>query len=187
MLLLGQSRPCHSAPVPANVRYASNSDHSRHEPELTLCAIRRHCDTSAPSPNIRQKQTSPFKREPRPFTLFWLKAFRLEHGSSDRSFKKLDERLRRLGCIGAGPDSGREERHACELSRQRAYQLRPGHGHDLRGLRDTDLGFTPGYDLAGLGTWHQNGFRFQLLGESQSFDDVRKITARYRTIWVATV
>jgi hypothetical protein len=28
----------HSAPVPANVRYASDSDHSRHESKLTLCA-----------------------------------------------------------------------------------------------------------------------------------------------------
>src|SRR5450759_4269831 len=32
---LGHSRPTHSAPVPINVRYASNSDHSRHESELT--------------------------------------------------------------------------------------------------------------------------------------------------------
>jgi dimeric dUTPase (all-alpha-NTP-PPase superfamily) len=29
----------HSAPVPNNVRYASNSDHSRYESELTLWAI----------------------------------------------------------------------------------------------------------------------------------------------------
>jgi len=30
------------APVENNVRYAPNSDHSRHEPELTLCASSGH-------------------------------------------------------------------------------------------------------------------------------------------------
>src|ERR1035437_8276310 len=39
---LGQKRPMHSAPVPNNVRYASNSDRSRHEFELTRCANSRH-------------------------------------------------------------------------------------------------------------------------------------------------
>ena len=33
----------HSAPVPTNVRYASNSDRSRHESEMTLSANSRHC------------------------------------------------------------------------------------------------------------------------------------------------
>jgi hypothetical protein len=36
MSALGHSRPIRSAPVPNNVRYASNSDHSGHESELTL-------------------------------------------------------------------------------------------------------------------------------------------------------
>src|SRR5664280_1784525 len=34
--------PIHSTPVPNNVRYASDSDHSRHESELTLSAISKH-------------------------------------------------------------------------------------------------------------------------------------------------
>ena len=38
MVASGHSRPIHSAPVPNNVRYASDSDHSRHGSELTLCA-----------------------------------------------------------------------------------------------------------------------------------------------------
>jgi len=38
MVASGHSLPIHSAPVPNNVRYASDSDHSRHESELTLCA-----------------------------------------------------------------------------------------------------------------------------------------------------
>ena len=38
----GQSLPIHSAPVPTNVRYASNSDHSRHESELAQCATTGH-------------------------------------------------------------------------------------------------------------------------------------------------
>ena len=37
-----QSLPMHSAPLPTNVRYASDSDHSRNESELTLSANRRH-------------------------------------------------------------------------------------------------------------------------------------------------
>src|ERR1035437_7353073 len=40
MSLLGHSRPSHSAPDPANVRYASNSDHSKHKSELTLRSSR---------------------------------------------------------------------------------------------------------------------------------------------------
>src|SRR5664279_1968171 len=42
MSLLGHSRPSFSAQVPANVRYAPESDHSRYEPELTLSAISDH-------------------------------------------------------------------------------------------------------------------------------------------------
>ncbi len=38
MSVLGQSRPNRSAAKPAFVRCWSNSDHSRHEPELTLSA-----------------------------------------------------------------------------------------------------------------------------------------------------
>jgi hypothetical protein len=39
MSALGHSRPSHFVPVLNNVRYASDSDHSRYESELTLCAI----------------------------------------------------------------------------------------------------------------------------------------------------
>ena len=35
---LGHSRPSHFVPVLNNVRYASDSDHSRYESELTLWA-----------------------------------------------------------------------------------------------------------------------------------------------------
>src|SRR5476649_2234379 len=35
---MGHSRPTHSAPAPINVRYASNSDRSRHESELARSA-----------------------------------------------------------------------------------------------------------------------------------------------------
>src|SRR4249920_850089 len=37
----GHSRPSHFVPVLNNVRYASDSDHSRYESELTLWAISR--------------------------------------------------------------------------------------------------------------------------------------------------
>ena len=37
----GHSRPSHFVPVLNNVRYASDSDHSRYEFELTLWAIKR--------------------------------------------------------------------------------------------------------------------------------------------------
>jgi hypothetical protein len=37
---LGHSRPSHFVPVLNNVRYASDSDHSRYESELTLWANR---------------------------------------------------------------------------------------------------------------------------------------------------
>src|SRR5438477_12661620 len=39
MSALGHSRPSHFVPVLNNVRYASDSDHSRYESELTLWAI----------------------------------------------------------------------------------------------------------------------------------------------------
>ena len=42
MSALGHSRPIHSAPVPSNVRYASNSDHSRHRSEVTRSAKSEH-------------------------------------------------------------------------------------------------------------------------------------------------
>src|SRR4249919_823860 len=40
MSALGHSRPSHFVPVLNNVRYASDSDHSRYESELTLWAKR---------------------------------------------------------------------------------------------------------------------------------------------------
>jgi hypothetical protein len=40
----GHSRPSHFVPVLNNVRYASDSDHSRYESELTLWAKSRHLD-----------------------------------------------------------------------------------------------------------------------------------------------
>jgi hypothetical protein len=47
MSALGHSRPSHFVPVLNNVRYASDSDHSRYESELTLWAINglMHCNT----------------------------------------------------------------------------------------------------------------------------------------------
>src|SRR5260370_10749876 len=42
MSALGHSRPSHFVPVLNNVRYASDSDHSRYESELTLWAEMRH-------------------------------------------------------------------------------------------------------------------------------------------------
>jgi hypothetical protein len=42
MSALGHSRPSHFVPVLNNVRYASDSDHSRYESELTLWANKRH-------------------------------------------------------------------------------------------------------------------------------------------------
>jgi hypothetical protein len=43
MSALGHSRPSHFVPVLNNVRYASDSDHSRYESELTLWAKSGHC------------------------------------------------------------------------------------------------------------------------------------------------
>ena len=108
-----------------------------------------HRDTAAKSayPSVADVAFQTGKRRP---TSFRLKAFRLEHWSSVCSFKKLDERLRRLGCVGAGPDSGSEDCHACELPWQRSHQLRTRHGHDLRSLPNADLGFAPGDDIGGL-------------------------------------
>jgi hypothetical protein len=42
MSALGHSRPSHFVPVLNNVRYASDSNHSRYESELTLWAISGH-------------------------------------------------------------------------------------------------------------------------------------------------
>ena len=42
MSAMGHSRPSHFVPVLNNVRYASDSDHSRYESELTLWATSRH-------------------------------------------------------------------------------------------------------------------------------------------------
>ena len=42
MSALGHSRPSHFVPVLNNVRYASDSDHSRYESELSLWANKRH-------------------------------------------------------------------------------------------------------------------------------------------------
>ncbi len=41
---LGHSLQSHSAPVPIKVRYASDSDHSNHGPDLTLSANNGHFD-----------------------------------------------------------------------------------------------------------------------------------------------
>jgi len=42
MSAMGHSRPSHFVPVLNNVRYASDSDHSRYESELTLWAKSCH-------------------------------------------------------------------------------------------------------------------------------------------------
>jgi hypothetical protein len=49
MSALGHSRPSDFVPVLNNVRYASDSDHSRYESELTLWAMsdRLHCGKTA--------------------------------------------------------------------------------------------------------------------------------------------
>ena len=49
MSALGHSRPSHLAPAVNNVRYASDSDHSRYESELTLWAnsALMHCGKTA--------------------------------------------------------------------------------------------------------------------------------------------
>src|SRR5438552_2542092 len=46
MSAMGHSRPSHFVPVLNNVRYASDSDHSRYESELTLWAMNglMHCN-----------------------------------------------------------------------------------------------------------------------------------------------
>ena len=49
MSALGHSRPSHFVPVLNNVRYASDSDHSRYESELTLWA-KADIDELAKSP-----------------------------------------------------------------------------------------------------------------------------------------
>ena len=61
---VGHSRPSHFVPVLNNIRYASDSDHSRYESELTLWAKTglMHCTN-------RVAETSPFtgtRRFPRP-------------------------------------------------------------------------------------------------------------------------
>ena len=58
MSAMGHSRPSHFVPVLNNVRYASDSDHSRYESELTLwatlrlmqCSKFRKCPLSAIRP-----------------------------------------------------------------------------------------------------------------------------------------
>jgi hypothetical protein len=55
MSALGHSRPSHFVPVLNNVRYASDSDHSRYESELTLWARSRQ---SAMQQNDRYSITS---------------------------------------------------------------------------------------------------------------------------------
>jgi hypothetical protein len=57
MFALGQSQPSHFAPASNNVRYTSDSDHSRHETELTLSARSRHERPSAWCPFIIEKKT----------------------------------------------------------------------------------------------------------------------------------
>jgi hypothetical protein len=57
MSALGHSRPSHFVPVLNNVRYASDSDHSRYESELTLWAINGHRTTSASRLLYSQKRT----------------------------------------------------------------------------------------------------------------------------------
>jgi hypothetical protein len=57
MSALGHSRPSHFVPVLNNVRYASDSDHSRYESELTLWANNRHyleIGMSGSAPPIRK-------------------------------------------------------------------------------------------------------------------------------------
>jgi hypothetical protein len=56
MSALGHSRPSHFVPVLNNVRYASDSDHSRYESELTLWAISRHPHDDADSAKSTQQR-----------------------------------------------------------------------------------------------------------------------------------
>src|ERR1035437_8174586 len=54
---MGHSRPMDPAPIPTNVRYAPNSDHSRHESELTRCAISRHLPSPKFSDHSMERST----------------------------------------------------------------------------------------------------------------------------------
>ena len=56
MSALGHSRPSHFVPVLNNVRYASDSDHSRYESELTLWAKSElmHCNKQPPCMSGKQ-------------------------------------------------------------------------------------------------------------------------------------
>jgi hypothetical protein len=55
---LGHSRPSHFVPVLNNVRYASDSDHSRYESELTLWANKRHRSRGSNDRRGRQNSNS---------------------------------------------------------------------------------------------------------------------------------
>src|SRR5450631_3290136 len=57
MSALGHSRSTHSTPVPINVRCYSNSDRSRHECELTLCAISAREEEQIDMVGARRKQS----------------------------------------------------------------------------------------------------------------------------------
>jgi hypothetical protein len=58
MSALGHSRPSHFVPVLNNVRYASDSDHSRYESELTLWAISRHQSTHSMTSSARARSVA---------------------------------------------------------------------------------------------------------------------------------
>jgi hypothetical protein len=62
MSALGHSRPSHFVPVLNNVRYASDSDHSRYESELTLWAKvgPARMSVSRPLSDYMQKSTDAF-------------------------------------------------------------------------------------------------------------------------------
>jgi hypothetical protein len=54
MTELGHSRPSHFVPALNNVRYASDSDHSRYESELTLWATKRTHALQQSTADLRQ-------------------------------------------------------------------------------------------------------------------------------------
>src|ERR1035437_2952063 len=68
MSLLGQSRPSYSAPVPANVRYAPNSDQILRRSKMTRCAKSRHdrphSSTLAPKQEKRIRLRPPIVIDP---------------------------------------------------------------------------------------------------------------------------
>ena len=104
-------------------------------------------------------------------------ALGLEHGSAGRTGQEFDQRFGRCRIHAHGSDADREDYRTVQITGQRADHLSPRNRGNFRGLCDPHFDLALRDEFARLGTRHQDGLGFHLIGDAETIDDLGEIDA----------